>query len=325
MIQRQTVLFLGLSQLVCWGISYYLIAVFGKMISTELTWSGAVVYGGFSAALVLMAITSPFTGRLIDTYGGRFVMTVGSFLLAFGCSGLAFAHSIPVYYLSWMVLGIAMRLTLYDAAFASLVHIGGTKAKRPISQITLLGGLASTVFWPIGFFLADLFGWRGALGVYAVFALLTVPLHLAIPKRRVPMETAAPKRLLPVSGKQARKAGGRNSVCVDFHPSQLFEFSHVGPYDRTAGRTRADSGRFGLGVCLERNRTVLGPAMRNPVWAASPSVNLDGFRVLPVAHRFPFRLVQWPLSGHGADLFVSFRGRERPVDHNARQPAAGFV
>jgi MFS family permease len=181
MISRKTVLSLGLSQLVCWGISYYLIAAFGERIAEDLGWSGIQVYGGFSAALVVMAITSPLTGRLIDTYGGRSIMASGSILMAVGILGIALSHSLAPYYLSWLVLGAAMRLTLYDAAFAALARIGGAGAKRPISQITLLGGLASTVFWPIGFFLADVFGWREALFMYALFALLTVPLHLALP------------------------------------------------------------------------------------------------------------------------------------------------
>ncbi|RNF39199.1 MFS transporter [Planococcus salinus] len=184
MITRQTILFLGISQLICWGISFYLIAAFGDYISQDLGWESSTVYGGFSAALIIMAITSPLTGRLIDQYGGRIVMTVGSVLLAFSCTGIALSQTIPNYYVSWVLLGFAMRLTLYDAAFASLARIGGAAAKRPISQITLLGGLASTLFWPIGFFLAETFGWRAALLVYAGFALSTVPLHLSIPKNR---------------------------------------------------------------------------------------------------------------------------------------------
>src|SRR3546814_15722990 len=83
-----------------------------------------------------------------------------------------------------------MRLTLYDAAFASLVRVGGHHARRPIAQITLLGGLASTVFWPLGHALVHYFDWRGALWASAGFALLTIPLHLAIPPRR--HEGAAP-------------------------------------------------------------------------------------------------------------------------------------
>jgi predicted MFS family arabinose efflux permease len=193
MITRQTVVFLGFSQLICWGVSYYLIAAFGELIAADLGWSGTVVYGGFSAALLIMAVTSPLIGRLIDRYGGRFVMTAGSIFLALGCSGIAMSHSIFSYYVAWMLLGFAMRLTLYDAAFASLARIGGARARRPISQITLLGGLASTVFWPIGFFLAEFLGWREALFIYSCFALLTIPLHLAIPKGRFEEEKAVTK------------------------------------------------------------------------------------------------------------------------------------
>lgn len=184
MITRYTVISLGTSQLICWGISYYLIAAFGERIAKDLAWSESIVYGGFSAALVIMALTSPLTGQLIDQFGGKVVMTAGSVLLALGCCGIALSYSTGVYYASWMLLGFAMRLCLYDAAFAALARIGGIHAKRPISQITLLGGLASTIFWPIGFFLAETFGWRMALLIYAGFALLTIPLHLSLPTGR---------------------------------------------------------------------------------------------------------------------------------------------
>lgn len=184
MIQRRTSLLLGLSQLVSWGVTYYLIGAFGELIIADLDWSRVVVYGGFSAALVVMGLSSPAVGRLIDRYGGRWVMTTGSVLGALGCAALASVHTVPAYYAGWVVLGVSMRCNLYDAAFATLARIGGPTAKRPISHITLLGGLASTVFWPIGHSLAAAWGWRAALACYAGFALLTVPLNLAIPEGR---------------------------------------------------------------------------------------------------------------------------------------------
>lgn len=184
MIARRTVLFLGISQLVCWGISFYLIGVFGDLIVADLGWSRTLVYGGFSAALLIMGLVSPLVGRLIDRVGGGRVMAAGSVFCAVGCAGLALAQTVVAYYAAWICLGLAMRSTLYDAAFAALARIGGPEARRPIAQVTLLGGLASTVFWPIGHVLAEAFGWRGALFVYVGFALLTVPLHLAIPTGR---------------------------------------------------------------------------------------------------------------------------------------------
>lgn len=183
-VHRRTVLTLGVSQLVCWGVSYYLVAVFGDAISAEMGWSAAAVYGGFSAALGVMALSSRVTGALIDRHGGRWVMAAGSVLTAVGCGGIALARSLPGYYAAWACLGLAMRFTLYDAAFAALARIGGPGAKKAISQITLLGGLASTTFWPIGHALAARWGWRGAVLAYAAFGLATLPLHLAIPSTR---------------------------------------------------------------------------------------------------------------------------------------------
>jgi hypothetical protein len=184
MITRGLVWRLGVSQLVCWGISYYVIAIFGHRIAGEMGWSAAFVYGGFSAALVAMGIVSPAVGRAIDRRGGRAVMSSGSCLIALGCLFLAVSSDPVLYYAAWILLGIAMRMSLYDAAFATLVRIGGPAARKPISQITLLGGLASTALWPVGEALAGAFGWRGALVCYAGLALATLPLHLAIPGDR---------------------------------------------------------------------------------------------------------------------------------------------
>jgi MFS family permease len=193
---RRTVICLGLSQLVCWGITYYLVGALGELMAADLDWSRSLVYGGFSASLLVMGLSSPLVGRLIDRYGGRQVMVAGSGLIAIGCIALALVHDVWAYYAAWALLGLAMRCTLYDAAFAALARIGGPGARRPISQITLLGGLASTVLWPIGHAIALQFGWRGAVFAYAGFALLTVPLHLAIPSARYGDQPAgaAPER-----------------------------------------------------------------------------------------------------------------------------------
>jgi hypothetical protein len=196
LIRRRTVFFVGLSQLVCWGASYYLIGVFGPAMAAESGLSASVVYGGFSAALLMMGVASPIAGRMIDRFGGRSVMTVGSCLGAIACAGLAMAESVVAHLAAWLCLGVAMRLMLYDAAFAALVRIGGPTARGPIAQITLLGGLASTTFWPIGHRLAADLGWRGALFVYSGFLIATVPLHLAIPATRY-ADAVSPGALQP--------------------------------------------------------------------------------------------------------------------------------
>ena len=209
MIGRLTVIYLGISQLVCWGISYYLIGVFGDLIVAELGWSRTLVYGGFSMALLVMGLSSPLVGRMIDRFGGGRVMAGGSVLCALGCAGLAVTQTLVAYYAAWICLGLAMRSTLYDAAFAALARIGGPGAGRSIAQITLLGGLASTCFWPIGHFLAEAFGWRGALFAYAGFAILTLPFHLAIPSDRHEDSVASERQRSPPPLELHRRDRGR--------------------------------------------------------------------------------------------------------------------
>ena len=205
MITRRLVWTLGVSQLIAWGTTYYLIALFGEAITAENGWSRTVVYGGFSAALVVMGLTSAAVGRAIDRHGGAPVMTAGSVFGAAGCVALALARDLPTYYGGWLLLGVSMRMTLYDAAFAALARIGGPAARRPISQVTLLGGLASTVLWPVGQGLIVLFGWRGALLCYAGMVLATVPLHLAIPSGRHRPAPAGSARHLPPRAGTARQ------------------------------------------------------------------------------------------------------------------------
>ncbi|WP_183043506.1 MFS transporter [Alicycliphilus denitrificans] len=190
---------LGLSQLVAWGTMHYLIAVFGRPIGQEMGWSAAFVQGGFSLALVVMGSASALAGRWIDAQGGRAAMMTGCWIGAAGCALLTTTTGAAQYLAGWALLGLGMRLALYDAAFAALAHLGGAASKRAMSQITLFGGLASTVFWPLGQALAQALGWRGALGVYALFLLLASSLHLAIPAARAAAH--APRHAAPANGR----------------------------------------------------------------------------------------------------------------------------
>ncbi|MNQ87650.1 Major Facilitator Superfamily protein [compost metagenome] len=131
-----------------------------------------------------MALVSPMAGMAVDRWGGHRVMPAGAILAALGCALLAAAHALPLYFMAWVLMGIGMRLCLYDAAFASLARAAGPTARRPMSQITLFGGLASTVMWPVGHALSGWLGWRGAALAYAALALATVPLYLALPRQR---------------------------------------------------------------------------------------------------------------------------------------------
>jgi predicted MFS family arabinose efflux permease len=74
-----------------------------------------------------------------------------------------------------------MSASLYDPAFATLSQHTGASYRRAVTALTLLGGFASTVFWPLSQWLFDAHGWRWTLGCYAVLQLaLCLPIHLLV-------------------------------------------------------------------------------------------------------------------------------------------------
>jgi MFS family permease len=175
---------LGLTQIISWGALYYSIAVLGASIRDELGLSAAALFGAYSLSLLLSALTAPLAGRAIDRYGGRLVMSVGSITAALALFSIAHAHSAITLYAAWALAGIAMAMTLYDAAFATLSQHAGTSYRTALTALTLMGGLASTAFWPLSLKGLEWFGWRDTLSAFALLQIaICLPLHLAFISR----------------------------------------------------------------------------------------------------------------------------------------------
>lgn len=177
---------LGVAQIVSWGTLFYTIAVLGQAMRTATGVSDLWLYGSFTAGLFASGMVSPAAGRDIDARGGRRVLTLGSVLAAVACTLLAAAQGPLTVLAGWVLAGIAMGATLYDPAFATLHQLAGTEYRRAVTALTLFGGFASTVFWPLSQYILDTFGWRTAYVTYAVLHLvLCLPIHLAsVPRGR---------------------------------------------------------------------------------------------------------------------------------------------
>jgi hypothetical protein len=113
-------------------------------------------------------------------------------------------HGIAVFLAAWSLVGLGMGAGFYDPAFAALGRMYGHAARPAITTLTLFGGFASTVCWPLSAFLLTHFGWRGACLSYAAFHLLMMlPLYLfGLPReserQSAPEATPEPSDGLPV-------------------------------------------------------------------------------------------------------------------------------
>jgi len=140
---------LGLVQIFTWGSTYYVLAVLAGPIAQETGWSPPWIVGALSVGFLVAALLSPRVGVTIARVGGRQVLATGCVLISVGLTILALATALWVFVLGWAVIGAGMAARLYDPAFATLGRLYGRDARRSISALTLRGGFASTVCWPL--------------------------------------------------------------------------------------------------------------------------------------------------------------------------------
>ena len=201
--RRRVIAALGVIQILAWGSSYYLLAVLARPIAEETGWSYAWVVAGVSLGLLVAGGVSLRVGRTIEARGGRQVLGASAVLLAAGLLVMAAAPVVPVYLAAWLLIGAGMGAGLYDAAFSTLGRLYGAGARGAITQLTLWGGFASTVCWPLSAWLVEAVGWRGACLAYAgLHVAVTLPLALTV----IPREA---RRTPEVRSEAALTGGGQ--------------------------------------------------------------------------------------------------------------------
>ena len=188
-----------------WGTSFYFPAVFAEPIVKETGWSLGFVVGGTSIGLLTAGLISPQVGRIIDVRGGRPVLLASSLFYAAGLALVGLSHAMPVYLLAWVLIGLGMGTGLYDAVFAALGRMYGSEARGPITSLTLFGGFAGTICWPLSAFMIEHLGWRSACFIYAAIHLLVMlPLQVSVVRAPAKAETGQDRPAR--TGKSARIA-----------------------------------------------------------------------------------------------------------------------
>lgn len=311
---------LGIMQILAWGSSYYLPAVLAKPISEATGWTYGWVIGGLSCGLLVSALVATRVGRTIDHYGGRPVLALSAILLASGLALLAAASNMVLYISAWLVLGLGMAAGLYDAAFATLGRLYGRGARSAITSLTLWGGFASTVCWPLSAFLVEQVGWRVTCVAYAVLQLsVSLPLSLFL----IPREAhhgvesdpaAASDPIAPVATLAHRGAvfallaailttGGAIAAIVSVHLITIIQAS---------GITLAAA--VGLGVLVgpaqvgARVIEMLGGGRHHPIWTLIASVVLVATGLALLWSELPVLAVALISYGAGNGIWSIARG-----------------
>jgi MFS family permease len=270
---------LAISTTVAYGVLYYAFAVFVKAIELELHWNRAQTSGAVSLSFVIGALVSPLLGRLTDRHGARGLMTIGTVIAALLVFAWSRVSSLPMLYVIFAALGITSSATFYDPAFTAVAVWFKRDRSRALLVITLVAGLASTIFVPFSTFLLERIGWRDAIAVLAVLLLATAPMLWLVLRRHpddmnttvdgLPMmlETHPRPILAPPSTRNWIRSNTFWSIAIGFALARLAVSTlapHLVPLLRERGYSSALTATLAgsIGVLQLTGRLLIAPLTR---------------------------------------------------------------
>lgn len=177
---------LGLGQIVAFASSYYLLGVLADPMARELGLPSTSLFTALSVAFLISAFLTPRAGRLIERHGGRLVQTGAHLSFAIALLMMAVATTPGMLFAGIAALGMGMATGLYGTAFAFLVELHGTAARKSITAVSLLGALGGGLGWPLSRLVTEAWDWRAACVLWALAHLiLCLPLtHFGLPRAR---------------------------------------------------------------------------------------------------------------------------------------------
>lgn len=171
---------LGITQIMGYGTLMYAYAVLLPHMANDLGLSLSQIFGVLSAGLLLGGLASPLAGHLTDRFGGRWVMVSGSIVAGLALLAMSQVTTWQQLFLTILLAEGAGMFVLYNVAFASIARLDlKVPAQRSISIITLFGGVASTIFWPLTLMLYNAYDWQMTwvlLG--SAYMIISLPIHL---------------------------------------------------------------------------------------------------------------------------------------------------
>jgi predicted MFS family arabinose efflux permease len=169
-------------------------------MADDLGSSRAAIAGASTVSTLVGALVAIPTGRILDRFGGRMVMTVGALIGVLAVVLWSQSTSLPTLYSSFVLIGFSTTACTYEAAFAVLVFATNPATRdRAIIAVAMIAGLLTYLVYPVLGWMNTELGWRDSLLVLAtLLAATAVPGHwLAIPSRNAHREQVAHRAGVP--------------------------------------------------------------------------------------------------------------------------------
>ncbi len=141
---------------VLWMQSY---GAYMVLLQDEFGWSKALVAGAFALARVESGILGPLQGWLVDRFGPRLILTIGTVIFGIGFMLFSRVESLLEFYLCFALIALGSSLGGFATLMVSLVNWFNRHRSKAVALSQLgfsIGGLSV----PLIILLLEAVGWR---------------------------------------------------------------------------------------------------------------------------------------------------------------------
>ncbi len=153
---------------VLWMQSYGAYMVF---LLEDFGWSKALVAGAFALTRIESGILGPLQGWLVDRFGPRLILTIGTIMFGIGFMLFSRVDSLVTFYLCFLLIALGSSLGGFATLMVSIVGWFNRHRAKAIAWSQLgfsLGGLSV----PLVIYLLQTFGWRTTAFISGVTVLV---------------------------------------------------------------------------------------------------------------------------------------------------------
>ena len=180
---RLPVVLLGIATVGSYGLVLYGFGAFVAPIRDDTGWSNGAISAAFSISTLLGGLLALTTGRLLDRIGARPVMgstlVIGAALLLLA----SIAERAAAFVVAWGVGGAIIAAGLfYNATMAITARVTSEVDRASaFTWLTVIGGLASPIAFPLAGAFTEAWGWRVAVRAMVAFMVITcIPAVVAV-------------------------------------------------------------------------------------------------------------------------------------------------
>jgi len=160
-------------------------SLFVNSLQPEFGWGRGEIMLAFTIFFLLTGLASPLVGNIVDRYGVRGVIAIGSLVTGLGFASLFLLQNLWHFYLAYFFIGTGA------AAFGQVPASGMVAnwfVKKRGTAIGIMGtgvGLGTFAVAPlVGSFIIPAFGWRAAYLTLGLIAWTLIPLAVFVVRTR---------------------------------------------------------------------------------------------------------------------------------------------